>query len=139
MESLKKTTETEERKTRLSTLWIVVMFNMIFADILSFMVPGSLKEIMTGYAGAIQITQGMLLVFAILLEIPIAMIYLSRVLKYKANRLANIAASVITILFVVGGGSPYLHYIFFAAVEVLVMLLIIWYAWKWPKAVDQTG
>jgi hypothetical protein len=68
------------------------------------------------------------------LEIPIAMIFLSRVLKYRANRWANIIASVITILFVIGGGSAYLHYYFFAAIEVLSMLLIIRYAWKWTES-----
>jgi Sec-independent protein secretion pathway component TatC len=127
-----KTVKMEDMKVKLSELWVVVMFNMAFADILSFMLPGNLEEIMTG-AGEIQITQGLLLVFAILLEIPIAMIFLSRALKYRANRWANIIAAAITIAFVVGGGSTALHYIFFATIEVVCMLLIVWYAWKWPN------
>lgn len=120
-----------DMKVKLSTLWIVVMFNMVFADIVGFMNPGALEEIMTGAVG-FEITQELLLVFSILLEIPIAMILLSRVLKYRANRWANIIASVITILFVIGGGSAYLSYIFFATIEVVCLLLIIWYAWIWP-------
>ena len=80
-----------------------------------------------------QITEGLLLAFAILLEIPIAMIFLSRVLKYRANRWANIIAAVITIVFVIGGGSTDLHYLFFATVEVVLLAIIIWYAWKWPN------
>jgi len=67
------------------------------------------------------------------LEIPIAMIFLSRVLKYRANRWANIIAAAITIAFVVGMGSTDLHYIFFATIEVVCMSLIVWYAWKLPK------
>ena len=114
-------------KAKLSTLWIVVMFTMVFADILTFITPGSLQEIMTGSAGGLQITPGILLLFAILTEIPIAMIFLSRVLNYKANRIANIVASIITIVYVVCGGSASLHYLFFASVEVICMLLIIWY------------
>lgn len=120
----------ENIKTKLSALWVVVMINIAFADICSFMLPGTLNDIMTGNT-SFQITQEIMLVFAILLEIPIAMIFLSRVLKYKANRRANIIAGVITILFVIGGGSLTLHYIFFTAIEVAVMLLIIRYAWKW--------
>jgi hypothetical protein len=54
-------------------------------------------------------------------------------LKYRINRWANIVASVVTILFVVGGGSPFPYYIFFASVEVVCMLVIIWTAWKWPN------
>ena len=121
-----------DMKVKLSTLWIVVMLNMIFADICSFMLPGFLNDIIKGNTPFL-ITQEIMLVFAILLEIPIAMIFLSRVLKYKANRWANIIASVITILFVIGGGSAYLHYYFFATIEVVCMLVIIWYSWKWTN------
>jgi hypothetical protein len=123
-------------RVKLSALWIAVMVTMIFADILSFMVPGTLKEIMTGTAGGLQVTQEILLVFAIILEIPIAMIFLSRVLGRRANRVANIVASVITIAFVVVGGSPYLHYYFFAAMEVACMLVIIRWSWKWPEPAE---
>lgn len=120
-------------RERISVLWIVVMFNMAFADIFSFMLPGALNDIMTGNT-PFEITQEIMLAFAIVLEIPIAMIILSRVLKYRANRWANIIASVITILFVIGGGSAYLHYYFFAAIEVVCMLIIIRYAWKWNES-----
>jgi Sec-independent protein secretion pathway component TatC len=123
----------KDRKVILSTLWIFVLFNMVFADVVGFMNPGALEDIMTGTVG-LEITQELLLVFSLLLEIPIAMVFLSRVLKYRANRWANIVASAITILFVIGGGSTYLSYIFFATIEVMCMLIIIWYAWTWPAA-----
>ena len=131
MNSEKKTDKTD-LKVILSTLWIVVMFNMIFADILTLYIPEFLQEIVTG-SMPVQITQELMLGMALIIEIPIVMIFLSRVLKYSANRWANIVAGVITILFVVIGGSLILHYIFFAAIEVVCLLLIIWYAWKWPK------
>ena len=127
----KKIVEMDVRE-KLSTLWIVVMFSMAFADIVGFMSPGALEEIMTG-AMEFEITQGLLLVFSILLAIPIVMIYLSRVLMYKINRWANIIAGVITIVFVAGLGSPDLTYYFFAGIEVVCMLLIIWSAWKWKE------
>ena len=114
--------------TRISTLWVVVMFNMVFADILTFIKPGALQELWAGQAG-VQITPGLLLVFAILLEIPIAMIFVSRILKPEANRWANTAAAVITTLFVVGGGSIDLHYVFFATVEIACMALIVRSVW----------
>lgn len=120
---LKQKTNT---KAILSTLWIVVMFNMVFADILSFITPGFFEGL-----SAMQLTQSMLLGFAILLEIPIIMIFLTRVLNRKVNRWANIIASIITVLFVTIGGSSYLHYIFFATVEVILMIVILAIAWKW--------
>ena len=118
---------------RLSILWVFIMFNMVFADILSFMYPGFLKEVMTGHVGGVQITPGFLLGAAVLTEIPIAMIVLSRVLKQRANRWANIAAAVITIAYVAGGSTTYPHGIFFTAVQVACALLIIWRAWKWRR------
>ena len=104
------------------------MFNMIFADILTFITPGALQELWAGQAG-VQVTPGLLLVFAILLEIPIAMIFVSRILKRGANRWANTVTAVITTAFVVGGGSLTLHYVFFASVEVACMALIVWSVW----------
>ena len=127
-----KTTDKTDLKVKLSILWIVVMFNMIFADVLTLYIPENLEEIITR-STPVQITEGLMLVMAIIIEIPIIMIFLSRVLKYRANRWANIIAGVITILFVVAGGSLVLHYIFFATIEVVCLSLIVWYAWKWPK------
>ena len=116
-------------RAKLSTLWIVVMINVAMADIFGFM----LDSISGGSPPEFQPSQVTMLVFAIIMEIPIAMIFLSRVLKYRANRWANIIASVITIAFVVLGGSSELHYYFFAAVEVVCLLGIIWSAWKWKE------
>jgi hypothetical protein len=115
--------------TRVSTLWIVVMFTMVFADILGMMMPGVLQAMSAGQVG-VPVTQGLLLAFAILLEIPIAMIFMSRILKPRPNRWANTAAALVTTVFVVGGGSPYLHYYFFATVEVACMALIVWSVWS---------
>jgi Sec-independent protein secretion pathway component TatC len=115
--------------TRISTLWIVVMITMIYADILSFITPGELQKLWDGSAG-VHLTPGLLLAFAILLEIPVAMIFLSRVLKPRANRWANTVAVAITIVYVVGGGSFNLpHYVFFAAVEIACMAMIVWSVW----------
>ena len=116
-------------KVKLSTLWIFVLFNMIYADIISLMDPASpIREVMKGA----PLPPGGLLAGAILMETPIALVLLSRVLKRKTNRWANIIVGVINIVAVIAGGQhPY--YIFFATIEVVCMSLIVWYAWKWPN------
>lgn len=119
----------DDIRTRISTLWIVVMLNMAFADIVGFIQPGALDGV--AGPGGVQITQGLLLVFAAFIEIPLAMVFLSRILKRGANRWANTAAAVITTVFVVGGGSMELpFYAFFAAAEVACMGLIVWTVWS---------
>jgi hypothetical protein len=132
MNTSSKTIQMEDMKARLSTLWIFIMFNMVFADIFSFMYPGFLKQIVAGSAvDGTQITPEFLLIAAMVTEISIAMVFLSRLLKYGVNRWANIIGGVITILWVIGGGSTTLHYIFFASIEVVCSLVIIWLAWTW--------
>jgi hypothetical protein len=133
MNAVRQTAIVDDIRVRLSTMWVVVMFNMAFADIFSFMHPDFLQQVAAGSTGQMQVTPGFLVVAAILVEIPIAMIILSRVLKHRVNRWANIVASVITIVFVVAGGSTAPHYIFFAAIEIVCMALIIWWAWKWSN------
>lgn len=131
MNSNKKTTQ-EVMKVMLSTIWIFLMFNMVFADILSFIYPGNLKQIVEGTSiDGTQVTPVFLLIAAMVTEISIAMVFLSRFLKYRVNRWVNIIGGIITILYVIGGGSTTLHYIFFATIEVVSALVIIWLAWKW--------
>ena len=115
------------------------MFNMLFADILTFMLPSFLTSLMAGNAENIKITEVLLLIFALFLEIPILMIVLSRILKQKINRLLNILAAIMTILFVIGGGSFIYHYLFFATVELVCLLAIIWYAFRWKEIVTKVS
>ena len=132
MNSNKKTTGMD-MKAKLSTLWIFILFNIIFADIHGFLKPGFIAEVMTGTIGGVQLTEGLFLIGAIMMEIPIAMVLLSRVLKYRVNRLANIIAGAIGIVLVIVNGSTAPDRIFFGTIVIVSMLLIIWYAWKWPN------
>lgn len=122
----------QEVKNRLSTFWIFIMINMAFADIIGFMVPGYLAKIVAG--GPIDgtvITTSLLLIGAILLEIPTAMILVSRLAKYGLNRWLNIIAAVITIIYVAGMGSPTLIYWFFCSIEILACLAVIVMSLRW--------
>jgi len=117
-------------KAKLSTLWIVVILNLIFADILSIMVELAKKNTLEIIGEEVKITMA---IAAIITNIPILMIYLSRVLPYKINRIANIVAGFITILYVVGGGSLLPHYIITASIEVALLIVIISTAKKWKN------
>ena len=121
-----------DMKAKLSTLWIFVLFNIIFLEFHKLLQPGFIEEIITGFMGGVEMTQGVLLLGAIVLEIPIAMLLLSRLLTYEANRWANIIAGAITIMAVVGNVLTDLDNIFFTTIIVACLSLIIWYAWKWP-------
>ena len=128
-----KITTGMDMKAKLLSLWIFVLFNMIFSEFHRLLQYGFLEELMTGIVGGVQLTQGVLLIGAIALEIPIAMVLLSQVLKYRVNRWANIIAGAIVIAMVMGNVTTDLDNIFFTTIEVVSLLLIVWYAWKWPK------
>jgi glucan phosphoethanolaminetransferase (alkaline phosphatase superfamily) len=126
----KMTTVMKDKKVILSTLWIFALLNYIYADLFtSFFDPEA-------QSGTMTMTQGAVLGFAILMEIAIAMVLLSRVLKYGVNRWANIIAGIIHTALVswslsVGTQLPF--YIFFASIEIACTLFIVWYAWRWRK------
>jgi len=127
------TTPTKKIDTKilLSTLWIVVMINMLKADILSLFIPGATDEVARTAAGMGASIPQLMLGAAIIGQLAIAMIVLSRVLKYGINRWVNIVVSIVIIAYIWGGGVSYPHYIFIASVETLCLLLIAWFAWRW--------
>ena len=123
-----------EPKGLLSTLWIFVTLNYLYCDIIGLMNANLLKQYLTGTIDGLVLDEQFLLMAAILMEIPIVMILLSRVLKYKTNRWSNIiAGSIKTIVMIVtlfiGRATNY--YIFFAIIEIATTIYIIWYAWQW--------
>ncbi len=115
----------------LSTLWVLVLFCIAYADIIGFIEPGTLDKIINGNVG-FELTPVVILMISLLQAIPIAMIFVSRCFRREVNRRLNIVAGVLTLLYVLGGGnwaSP--SYYVFAALEVGAMLSIIWLAWNW--------
>ena len=130
-------------KVLLSTLWVFAVFNYLYADVVTLMDSEILAMLMTGQVGSIRMTRGVLFGAAVLVETAIAMVLLSRVLRYRLNRWANIIAGAIHTMAVAlsvftGGGAPAPYYVFFATIEVACTLFIIWYAWRWKPATGPT-
>ncbi|WP_053228371.1 DUF6326 family protein [Spirochaeta cellobiosiphila] len=110
-----------EKKALLSSLWIFVLINMIYADILSLMDPVShIRLIMAGK----DIPPGGLIVGAFLMESAILMTFLPRILKPTLNKIITTLVVLLNTLAVIKGGSGD-YYIFFATVEVITMIAIV--------------
>ena len=125
-------------RTKLSTLWIFATVNYLYADVVGLMDHNLLQGYLAGNVGGLQISQGFLLAAGVLVEIPMAMILLSRLLDPRANRWANIGAgSFMTVvqLATLFAKTPALYYVFFSAVEVASTATIVWLAWRWRDAV----
>ena len=125
-----------KRKTVLSTMWIFVLLNMIYADLLGMLRPGYL-ELLERMSQ--QLSGSAVLLFAVLMEVVILMVPASRLLNRDANRWTHFAVVPLSILWVVVpsfmpslGDSTPLSYVFFPTVEVATMLAILCIAWRWP-------
>jgi hypothetical protein len=130
--NVNKLTTGIDPRVKLSLLWIFVIINMAYADILSLMDPTSIiRGIMTGS----PLPAGGLLAGAIVMEASFVMIILPWILNYKVNRWVSTIIGVFMSWQIVIGGHG-LYYAFFATVEVACILLTIWFAWKWKPVVE---
>jgi len=124
-------------KIKLSALWVTVNLLYLYVDVYSYYKPGIIEKIMAGEVAftGIEVTQAFLLVVIILMTIPSIMVFLSLILPAKANRWTNIIVGIFEIIFVIGAtiGETWAYYIFGSIVEVVLLSLIVWYAWKWSK------
>ena len=123
-------------KIKISALWVTLMFFYLYRDVLGFMEPGHIEDLLAGELAGVLMTQAVLLGSAVLMAIPSVMVFLSLALKVKANRWVNIILGIVHIA-ILGGtffvGEISALYAFYATVEFLLMVLIVWHAWQWPK------
>nr|MBI1230559.1 hypothetical protein [Cytophagales bacterium] len=122
-------------KLKLASLWVSFMFLYIYVDYFALYMPNKIDDILKGKVFVFDITQGFIFIALGLATISILMIFLSVILPAKINRLTNILVAIILIPYMLFNlvGEAWLHMYFAAAVEVVLLGLIIRYAWKWPK------
>ncbi len=124
----------ENKKGFLSTVWVFVTLNYLYCDLMGLMDSSLLKQYLTGNVDGLIINEEFLVYAGILMEIPIAMVLLSRVLGKNINCWTNIiAGSLKTVVMVVTlfVGSVTKYYAFFASIEIATTIFIVGYAIKW--------
>lgn len=119
-------------KLKISALWIAVMFCYVYGDYIQVYVPGILAKAME--VNATTETQMQFFAVALLMAMPSVMIFFSLVIKPRINRWLNIILSTLYIIILVATNltETWVFYLFLTAIEILISMAIIWYAWKWP-------
>ncbi len=115
-------------RTLLSTFWVIILFNMILRDLHEFPTEGYVEHMMM-----LKLSEEAMLFYAFIVEIPILMILLSRLLKANANRWANTIAVIFSslgILYTLPTG--HLDEYFFAIVNAIAFFWILRTAWRLP-------
>ena len=122
-------------KIILSGLWTALVLCFAYADILAHMRSDIIEGILAGELAGIQLTPEALIGSAVLMVIPILMVFLSLALPAKINRWTNVALggiyAAVNLMTVIMTGGSWIYYYIFAVVEIVVSVLIVWYAWKW--------
>ena len=117
---------------KLSIIWICVMLTYLLGDVLRIF-SGDFKAGEMGSKGGMPMTQNMLLGIAILMVIPVVMVFLSVTLPQPVNRWTNIIVAVFFFLFNIMGLPTYASMFdkFLITVSMVFNAVTVYYAWNW--------
>lgn len=126
-------------KAKLAAAWTSFMFLYVYVDILAFYKPGVVDDILVGVVWEFDITQTWAITALTLLAMPILMIVASMTLPARANRITNLIVASVQVLFAAFNaagelGQSWMYFYFLGvALELIVLALILRYAWTWPR------
>ena len=132
--------KTNKENQTLSTLWIFVTLNYLYCDVLGLFDAHTLQQLLNGTVEGMEMTEGFLFGAGVLMEIPMIMVVLSRILRNKTNKIANMIAAVIMTAAQTGSlfvGEIALHYSFFSLIEISTTVFIFWYALKKLPGIEE--
>lgn len=121
-----------EMQIKLAALWVCLMLTYLLGDVLRIFsgdfVPGQM-----GSKGGMPLTQTMLLGIAVIMLMPILMVFLTLILNQPVNRWVNILVAVFFFLFNLVGLPTYpsAYDQFLIVVGLGFNVLTVWYAWTW--------
>jgi len=117
----------------LSQLWLFMLLNMVFRDIHEFFSPGTIQEAMTGVFNGVEITESLMLIGGFMVEIPILMVLVSRLLKRKTNRWLNLILAPLNAVMIIQNGVRDMDDIFFVILKVIALTSIFIIALRWKE------
>ena len=121
-------------KLKLAALWASVMFCYIYADYFGLFSPGQLATMNQGLIPPLgRSTDGVMIFVSAMMAVPSLMIFLSVALPAGPNRVLNIVCGALytaIISLTMWSGA---HFIFYGVIEITLTLLVMFYAWSWPR------
>ncbi|MCY4725343.1 DUF6326 family protein [Nocardioides sp. STR2] len=123
-------------RTKLAATWTSFMFLYAYVDILNFYTPGVVQDILDGKVFAFDLSQTFSTSALALVSVPALMIALSVVLPARANRLTNLVVASLYVpvtVFNLVGDSWVVFYGLGVALELVLLALVVRYAWTWPR------
>jgi uncharacterized protein DUF6326 len=122
-------------RLKISALWIAMLFLFAYGDIFGFFAPGHIEEIISGEISGMEITEVFLFAVSVYIAVASVMVFLTLVLRADVSRWANIVLAIPYIVSIVASasGEADAYYLFLSAAEIALLLVIVWFAWTWPR------
>jgi len=123
----------------LSILWVFIILNFFARDIHELGRPGMLEQMMSGTIDGVVVTEMLMLIGGIMIEILILMTVLALLLPHGINRWANIRVGLLTMVMTVAMNlKPDLDNVFFTGIQLIALIAIVGIAWRWraPQRTD---
>jgi hypothetical protein len=125
-------------KVKLSALWFFTAVAFVAYMVLMLVDPWVMEQIALGNVEELLMGPEMLLLIAVVLLVPLVMAVLSLTLKGSVNRWTNIIVGLVFIVLEFVdlaelAANPFAQLIMVNLAKVVALVLIVWYAWKWPK------
>jgi uncharacterized membrane protein YdbT with pleckstrin-like domain len=123
-------------RLKISALWIAMLFRFAYGDIFGFFGPGQIEEWIRREISGNEITQVFLLGITVYVAVAVVMVFLSLVLSPSVARWANTVLPTLYIISIVVSaiGEASASPILLSILEAGLLLLIVRYAWTWPRA-----
>jgi hypothetical protein len=123
-------------RAKLAAAWTSFMFLYIYVDYFALYKPGVIDDILAGVVWEFNISQTFVTVALTSVAIPILMVMLSMTLPARANRTINLVVASLYVpysMFNLVGGSWMYFYGLGVVLEVIVLAVILRFAWTWPR------
>lgn len=123
-------------RAKLAAAWTSFMLLYAYVDILGFYTPGNVADILDGKVYEFDLSQTFSTTVLAVLAVPMFMVVLSTALPARVNRTTNLVVAALFVpftVFNVAGGFYLYFYGLGVVLELVVLALIVRWAWTWPR------
>lgn len=124
-------------RVKLVALWCAVMFCYVYGDYFALYIPNEAQKLVSG--DTLLNNPFKVLAASVLMAFPPLVIVMSVMASARVARTLNIVFGFVftAIMVLVAATSidpDWAAYVFYALLESIITVVIIWQAWNWPKA-----
>jgi hypothetical protein len=129
-------------RLKISALWVSMLFVFLYVDLFSLYRADVRADLEAGELGGFTVGQGFLLGITAYVVIPSLMVFGTLVLPPQACRVVNIGLASLYALTIIAGAvdeRSQAYYVVGSVLEVALLVGIVYYAWRWPRASTGSG